>query len=149
MKTLLALLCIVSLASPTFAGPDHDHGPRTQPGPNGGRILAKFEPHVEFLVTPDRRVKLTFLDGAGKPVPAANQIASLITGDRMAPTRLTFVPAAGALLSEQTLPEGSAWPVVVEIRGSAESKPTRDKFNLDLAVCSGCSRPEYACTCGH
>ena len=149
MKNLIALLCTVSLSVAAVAGPDHDHGPKIKAGPNGGRILTKVEPHAEFLVTPERKVKITFLDGANQPVAPKGQVVSVTTGDRMSPTKLTFVAAGDALVSEQALPEGNAWPAVVQIRASAESKPMVEKFTINLAICSGCKRAEYACTCGH
>ncbi|MDA1043637.1 MAG: hypothetical protein O3C57_00275, partial [Verrucomicrobia bacterium] len=37
----------------------HDH---KSSGPNGGRIITTVKPHLEFLVTQDRNVKITALD---------------------------------------------------------------------------------------
>ena len=44
--------------------------------PNGGRIISAVEPHAEFLVTPDKKVEIRFLDAAGKVIaPAAQEYA--------------------------------------------------------------------------
>ncbi|MCB1085430.1 MAG: hypothetical protein KDM63_00170, partial [Verrucomicrobiae bacterium] len=51
---------------------DHEHsadyvaekgesGEKKQAGPNGGRVVTVVEPAVEFFVTDDRKVRLTFV----------------------------------------------------------------------------------------
>jgi len=118
-------------------------------GPNGGRVLTTTEPRAEFLVTPARKVQITFLGEDGKPVPPTNEVVTVTTGDRSAPTKLTFSPANGSLLSDQSIPEGNNFPVVTQIKPTAEAKATVAKFTLNLTTCSGCNHPEYACTCKH
>jgi hypothetical protein len=59
------------------------------------------------------------------------------------------VKQGGVLLSEQTLPEGTSWPAVVQIKATPDAKAVVDKFTLNLAVCPGCKLAEYACTCDH
>lgn len=148
IKSALRILFIMTLvAAPLFAHGDHDQ--KTAAGPNGGRVITAVEPHAEFLVTPGRKVRVTFIGDDGKPVAPAGQTVKVTTGQRTAPTTLTFVESDGALLSEQTLPEGNDHPTVVVIRASADAKPVVERFNLNTAICGGCSLPEYACTCGH
>lgn len=147
-KSALRILSIITLvAAPLFAHGDHDQKPVA--GPNGGRLITAVEPHAEFLVTPERKVRVTFVGDDGKPVATAGRSVKVTTGQRSAPTTLTFVESDGALLSEQTLPEGNNHPTVVVIRTSADAKPVVERFNLNTAICGGCSLPEYACICGH
>jgi hypothetical protein len=147
------------------AGHDHDHGDHAhsadyvpdagekatqkQAGPNGGRVLTSVEPAVEFLVTDDRRVRLTFLDSALKPIPAAAQSATIIAGDRSAPVRLAFAKDGDSLLSDGTLPEGDDYPTVLQIKVDESAAPVLEKFNLDLSDCPSCDYLEYACICDH
>ncbi len=141
MKLLLALL----LTATAHAGSNHAH----TPGPNGGRLLTAVEPHVEFFVTPARTLRLTFVDDANKPLAPAAQEITVITGDRSAPTKITFTREGNALVSAQPLPPGDKLPVIVQIKATPDAKPAVEKFNLNLATCPGCQRPEYTCTCAH
>lgn len=143
--TALRILSIITLLSAPLLA----HGDKPVAGPNGGRVITAVDPHAEFLVTPERKVRVTFVGDDGKPVAAAGQIVSVTTGARSAPVTLTFAESGGALLSEQTLPEGNNHPTVVVIRASDGAKPVVERFNLNTTVCGGCDRPEYACTCGH
>lgn len=118
-------------------------------GPHGGRILAGLEPRVEFFVTAERKVQITFLDRNGKAVAPAEQVVTVTTGDRAAPTRLTFAPSGGALVSNQPLPTGNDWPTVVQIKSTPAAKTVTERFNLNLSTCSECKLGEYACICDH
>ena len=69
MKQLLnSLLAGAALALiPTaFAADGHDHAKKVA-GPNGGLIITAVEPHCELLVTPERKLKITFLGDDNKP----------------------------------------------------------------------------------
>lgn len=127
-------------------GHDHDEA---EAGPNGGRILTKVEPHAEFFVTDDRKVQITFVDDDHKTVPVTEQIVNLITGDRSDQTKISFAKSGDVLLSEQALPEGMDFPVVVQIKTTPSAKSVIENFNLDLNKCPTCKLKEYACTCDH
>ena len=131
---------------------DHDHGHAhhaKEAGPNGGRILHSVEPHLEFLVTKDRKIKLSALgEDLKKVVPVGDLKVSFSGGDRTAPTRLSFSNEGGALVSSGTLPEGKNFPVVLVIKDGGE-KPIFERFQLDLSQCPTCDYLEYACTCDH
>ncbi len=131
---------------------DHDHADskNVRPaGPNGGRIITDVEPHVEFLVTDDRKVKITSLNDDNKPSGTAPAFElSLTGGDRSNPTRLQFAAEGTSLVSSGTLPEGQMIPVVLQFK-AGEDKPTMTKFNIDLNDCPTCDYKEYACTCAH
>ena len=134
------------------AGDAHDHhghdDPARPPGPNGGRVIAGFQPPLELLVTDERRVRITFLGETGEPMPAAGQVVTVVAGDRANPTRLSFARDGASLLSSGPLPQGGLMPVIVSVAQGDGASPVRERFNLNLATCPVCSRPEYACTCG-
>ena len=127
---------------------DHDHE-KVIAGPNGGRVLTIVEPHAEFFVTDDRKVQIAFVDDDIKPVPAGDQIVTVIAGDRSNPTNLTFEKSGDVLISDKALPAGNDFPIVVQIKSAAGEKSVRDKFNLNMEQCPTCSNKEYACTCDH
>lgn len=144
MKTKLLIAALLALLLPSVFA----HEAKVA-GPNGGRILDKIEPHVEFLVTPERKVRLTFLDAANKPIAATTQTATVITGDRSKPATLKFEKSGDVLVSDQALPAGDDLPAVVMIQATPEAKTQTAKFNINFATCPDCKRLEYACTCGH
>lgn len=150
--SILTALAVCLPVSTAEAGPGHDHGhshAKKESGPNGGRLLTKVEPHAEFFVTAERKVQITFLDDHGKAVAPTNQVVTAIAGDRAAPTKLTFVKAGNVLISETALPAGNDFPTVVQIKLTPEATTVVERFNLNMSNCSGCSKPEYACTCAH
>jgi hypothetical protein len=150
MKTTRILpIAIAILSSLTLhAGPNHSHE-KKEAGPNGGRILTAIEPHAEFLVTADRKVQITFVDDKGKAIAPAEQVVTVTTGERSAPLKMTFTKTETTLLSEQTVPEGNNFPVVVQIKTSPDAKPIVEKFTLNLSICPDCKYAEYACICSH
>jgi len=140
---LLPLLAALALALPATAAE------KKVAGPNGGRILTAVEPRAEFFVTAERKVQITFLDAAGKPVAPADQVVTVTTGDRQSPTKLTFAKAGNALLSTAALPAGNELPTVVQIKATPTAKTVTEKFNVDLGICGECKHAEYACICAH
>ena len=154
MKSILSTasaVLVLALASATAAPDDkkpHTHEQR-EAGPNGGRIIATAVPRAEFFVTADRKIQITFLDLAGKPIAPAEQVVTVTTGDRAAPTKLTFTKTATALISTAPLPAGNALPAVVQIKSTPTTPMVTAKFTVDLAVCDECKHAEYACTCAH
>lgn len=155
---LLRLLALVlACSAPVFAAPGHDHPHEHAPkiaGPNKGRILAQLEPHAEFFVTAERKVRLTFVDDSGKPIAIPEGFtATLATGDRSAPTILQFAKegegAAATLLSTTALPEGATMPAILRAKREAGAQSVTIRFQLNLARCGECERAEYACACAH
>ena len=147
----LAACCLVtaSLVTPTHAHEDAAAHVKKKAGPNGGRVITKVTPNVEFFVLPDRKVKLTFLDDAGKPLAVAQQTATVTSGDRMNPVKLTFTAKDGALVSEQPLPAGDNVPVVLQLKMAPEASSVTEKFGVNFSTCPECKLKEYACICGH
>lgn len=157
MKTNMTILAaILGLAlSPAIRAEekDHDHKEHAEAkkivGPNKGRIVTATEPHFEFFVTADRKVKVTFVGDDGKVVAAKDQTVTAISGDRSSPVKMAFAKDGDSLVSDKALPEGNAVPVVLQVKLSADAKTVTEKFNVNLAKCPSCEHPEYACTCEH
>lgn len=147
---LFAALTLIGPAGAAEKTKDHDHGhthAKKEAGPNGGRLLTALEPHAEFLVLPDRRVQITFLDAQDKPVAPGNQIVVVTAGERSAPTKLTFALDGAVLRSNGPLPAGNDFPTVVQIKVNPAGRFVTEKFNLNLSVCPDCKHAEYACIC--
>jgi hypothetical protein len=131
---------------------DHEHGEeaKSDPGPNGGRLITTIEPHAEFLVTDDRKVQVTFLAEDNKTAVAPGDRSVTVTaGDRSNPTQLAFTANGNVLLSDGVLPDGDDFPTVVEFKLAPDAETVREKFNLNLSDCPTCDYREYACICGH
>lgn len=144
----LALGFVATAADSPGSGHAHDSAKKIAT-PHGGRLLAKPTPPAEFFVLPDRKVRITFLDAAGRPVAPAAQVVTVTAGDRAAPTKLAFTRVGDALVSDGALPAGDKFPAVVQIKATPDAKAVVERFNLDFAVCPGCKLAEYACSCAH
>jgi len=154
MKTTLALtIALFGLAlTPALRAAEkekeHDHEKR-EAGPNGGRVIFSVEPHFEFFVMADRKVKITFLGDDKKAIDAAGQTVSAIGGKRSKPTKMAFASEGDSLVSDQPLPEGDMIPIVLTVKASADAKAVTEKFTIDMTDCSECDLKEYACVCDH
>ncbi len=149
-KLLSALLTLALAFSVNAADKEkHDHEHAGKAGPNGGKLITEVEPHVEFLVTADKKVEIRFIDDDNKVVAPAGQVINVTLGDRSAPTKLTFKQDGDKLVSDKGIPEGADLPTVVQIRAKEGAKAVTEKFNLNLAQCPTCKNKEYACTCSH
>jgi hypothetical protein len=149
MKILtMALAAALFTTIPLHAGEDHSHGPKVA-GPNGGRLITSIDPRAEFLLTPDRKVQVTFVGQDGKPVSPGEQIVAVTTGERSAPLKLNFTKTGAALVSDQSVPEGGPFPVVIQIKSTPDSKAVVERFTLNLSPCPECKMAEYACICSH
>lgn len=169
MKTKTTIAITVALLTPWLFAQDkapkddhadHDHADhseethadvKTLEGPNKGRIITATEPHVEFFVTGDRKILLTFLDDENKPVALEAPVVSAIGGERANPTRMTFEASGegGALLSDIALPEGKNIPIIIQIKTAPDADNVTEKFNINLSKCPTCIHLEYACICNH
>lgn len=156
-QTYLALLLfsltplIVPLALQAGSVEDgHHHGPaEKKAGPHGGRLLTAVMPSAEFFLTDEGFVQITFVNEAGEIIPPAEQVVTLMGGDRQAPVQLGFVTDGSRLLSSEALPDQPDMPIILTIRTSPEGPLHREKFYLNLSECGECSYQEYACICGH
>ncbi|MEQ1853811.1 MAG: hypothetical protein ABMA01_19725 [Chthoniobacteraceae bacterium] len=146
--TLLAALAL-ALSVPAFAAEKEHNHEKKDAGPNGGRVITAVEPHLEFLVTKDRKVEITALTKDLKAGKLSGQVIAVTGGDRSKPTKLEFKEEGGKLVSSNALPEGNDFPVSVSIKPSASGKAVYEKFNLNLEKCPTCKHQEYACICAH
>ncbi len=154
IKSITKGICLISLlATPAlYAGSDHDtpHAhEKKEAGPNGGRVITSVTPHVEFLLTSERKVKITFLDDEYTIVSLSTQHISLIGGNRSNPTQLSFTQEGQVFISDKSLPEGNNLPIILTIQPDEESESVIEKFNLNTSDCPSCDYQEYACICGH
>lgn len=149
MKTLLKKLVLVTALATLALAPASAHEDKKTAGPNDGRILTTVTPHVEFFVTPDRKVQFTFLDGKNRPIAPAAQSVTVTTGDRAKPTVLKFTRQGNVLLADAPLPEGNNLPAVIQLKASPDAAEVVERFNINLSTCGECKHHEYACTCGH
>src|SRR5690349_10903713 len=114
MKSLvLPVLAVFALCLTASAADKHDHEKEIKT-PNGGRLIGSVEPHAEFLVLPDRKVQITFINDDGKPVAPEAQIVTVTAGDRSAPTKLSFTKSGNSLVSDAALPAENDFPAVVQ-----------------------------------
>jgi len=149
MKSIaLKLLTALALTIPAFAAGEPKHEKKVA-GPNGGRVLTAVEPHLEFLVTKERKVEITALTGDLKAGKLSGQVIAVFAGERSQPTKLEFKEDGGRLVSSNALPKGNDFPVSVSIKPNASGKAVYEKFNLNLEVCPTCKYAEYACICAH
>ncbi len=128
---------------------DHGHVHEKRGGPNGGRMILDVEPHLEFLVKPNRHVELRAFDHDRNAVAFGEQWVQLIGGSRRKPTRLRFALDNDVLESDMPLPQGDSVPVVLRVRKAPASAVITIKFNVNLSDCEGCDFKEYACNCEH
>lgn len=152
--TLLKIAAILALAAVPLRAAEkkhdhaHDHS-EVKIGPTNGRLLTAVEPHVEFLVTADKKVELRFVDDDNKVVAPGSQEITVTMGERSKPTKLTFTKEGDKLVSDKPVPEGNDYPTVVQIRAKAGAKPVNEKFNLNMSKCPTCENAEYNCKCDH
>lgn len=145
MKPASILLALAALITPALAVDSHDHQPAV--GPNGGRVVEMEGGHAEFFVQPDRKVRVTILDGANKPTAPGEQKVTAIAEAPSGKEKLAFSISDGAFVSETALPEGDGYRVVLQIRAAADAKPENTRIDLHTEICGECKHPEYACTC--
>lgn len=139
--------CGVGEKKESSEAPEHSH---KTAGPHGGKILETESGHAEFLIQADRKVAVTFLDKQLKPEPPASQEVSLTAQVPSGKSVLEFEKTAGGFVSKSALPEGDGYMLVLQVKAQAGAKPKNFRIQLNLTVCGGCKKAEYACICeGH
>jgi hypothetical protein len=141
MKTKLKLTTTILLAlfaSPlAFAADEHDHSKETAEehhehdesvtkGPNGGHVVIS-KAGFSFEITTDKD---------NKPVALTGQAIAGISGERSAPTKLTFAKGkekdADVLISDKPLPAGAHVPMILTIKTAPDAKAVTERFELHL-----------------
>ncbi|MBI5689295.1 MAG: hypothetical protein HZC55_04305 [Verrucomicrobia bacterium] len=144
MKNCL-LLPLFLLSAALACGADKSTG-----GPRGGRLLESSPLAAEFLVTPERRIEITFLDSQRQPVAPGTRVVAVTAEPKSGRTPLALTRTATGFVSTAALPSpGETYRVVVQIRENAEARPQNFRIDLNLAPCGECKLAEYACTCTH
>ena len=131
-KLLTSLLTLALAFTVSAADKDkHDHEHEAKAGPTGGKLITEVEPHVEFFVNKDKKVKIRFVDDDNKVVAPGEQVISVTLGDRSAPTKLSFTKDGNMLINEDCISPpaaaaGAVWAKAEEINTGKLHK-TRDK----------------------
>jgi hypothetical protein len=145
MKASIKLLTLLTVGATLFTLPAAEKKPIA--GPKGGRLLEKTEPRAEFFLEPDRTATITFYDAALKPVPAGEQVVTVIVEAKDRKTTIAFEKKGDVLVSKAKFPEGNGDNVVVQFKQTNDAKPQNFRFKLDTHICGECKRAEYACSC--
>jgi hypothetical protein len=145
MKKTIQLIALAVLA---LGIPLAQAGEKATAGAKGGRLLENEAPRAEFFVEKDRTVSLTFYDADMKPVPVADQSATVIAETKDGKKKIEFEKKGDVLVSKSPLPEGDGYNVVLQLKQNAGARPKNFRIPLNLSICSKCHHPEYACTCG-
>ena len=137
---LMAIAGLIATASPTLAE-------KMTPGPKGGRLLENEGPRAEFFVEKDHSVSLTFYDANLKPIPVADQTATMIAEAKSGKAKIEFEKKGDVLVSKTPLPQGDGYTVVIQLRTQPDGKLQNFRIKYDSAICTKCKRAEYACIC--
>jgi hypothetical protein len=100
---------------------------------------------AEFLIKPDRHVALTFLDAAGLPMARGERSVIVKVNGK----DLALEAQLNGFISMEPLPAKEPAPIIVQVRATADAKPTNFRLTLNTSTCGECKRPEYTCTCAH
>ena len=116
-------------------------------GPKADGCWRKTEPRAEFFLEKDHTVTIAFYDSALKPVPAADQVVTVIADSKGEKRKIEFEKKGDVLVSKSKLPEGDGYNLVVQFKEKLDAKPQNFRFKLDTRMCETCKRAEYACIC--
>lgn len=132
------------------ANTEEKHEHKTIPGPLGGKVLEIGGSHVEFFVQVDRKVQVKLYDPSMKPLSPAEHSISVIAQAPAGKVDLAMEKKADGWHSSKSLPDGSGYMTILQFKADATAKPVNLRIKLDLGLCGGCKRAEYACVCeGH
>ena len=138
MKTIiLSLLSIGALVAAEPAKPASAARP--------GRALEAPGVRADFVIQPDRKAAVTFVDEAGKPAVRGDRTVNIkVDGKDVA-----LEPRADGFITKEPLPAKEPVPIIIQIRAKADGKPANFRVMLDTSLCGECKRPEYGCACAH
>ena len=142
MKTLLNLLIIAALAT-TSAFADA----KVKAGPRKGLLLDLGGKQAEFFVEKDRTISIAVYDAALKAQPASTEVITATAEAPSGKTKIEFEKKGDILVSKTKLPEGEGYQVVLQAKSTPEAKTKNFRIKLQLYICKGCGKAEYACTC--
>ena len=137
--TLLAGLGLLNLTSAA----------EKQAGPKGGKLYPLKDGFIEFFVGPDRKVEVLVYDSDQKPAAVGDRELTITAGSRENPEKLAVEKTDKTFVTTNALPKGDGYPIILQLRDNANSKPQTFRISYLEEICSGCNLPEYACTCDH
>lgn len=144
MKTLLFSLfslCVLNAAEPVKPAAEPAKPAAARPG----RLLEAPGIRADFLIRPDRKATVSFVDAAGKPVLRGEYTVILkVDGKDVA-----LEPEPNGFITKEPLTAKEPAPIIVQLRAAADAKPANFRLTLDTSLCGECKRPEYGCTCVH
>lgn len=140
-QSLKRILAAVLLSAPlTLVAADK--------APHGGRLLDGAAVRAEFLVRPDRTVAVYLYTPKLAPVAPSDQAVSLVLQTRDgAKSKVDLIKGADAFASVNPASFSEGTKAILSVR--SEGKPENFRFDLAMAPCKTCAKPEYACDCGH
>jgi hypothetical protein len=118
-------------------------------GPNGGRIV-EFSQNESLhgeVTLKDGFFHVALLDHQMKPVAIGTQVLNVAGGDRKAPQKPTVTVKDGHFVFPVL--KGDEYPLVLQLRPTANAKPITARFTYDSAVCGKCKQQEWLCGCKH
>lgn len=148
MKKIVQLVLSALLTLPLISSEDH-HSHAKLVGPQGGKVLESTPLHAEFFVQPDQKISVTFYDDSMKKVPPSMQSVKVIIESKSEKKTIELEKAALAFVSKEPITSGDGYRVVVQIKNDPAAKPQNFRIDYITALCGGCKRAEYACTCEH
>ena len=110
-----------------------------------GRRLEAPGLSAQFVIQPDRKAIVSFVDLVGKPVARGERAVTLKVDGK----DVVLEPQPNGFITKDPLQAKEPAPIVVQIRASAVAKPTNFRLTLNTALCGECKRQEYGCTCAH
>jgi hypothetical protein len=134
---LLSLFSIGALIAAEPAKPAADVQP--------GRRLEAPGLSAQFVIQPDRKAIVSFVDLVGKPVARGERTVIVKVDGK----DIALEPQPNGFITKESLQSREPAPIVVQIRASAIAKPTNFRLTLNTALCGECKRQEYGCTCAH
>ena len=120
-----------------------------KPGPKGGQLLETKPLRAEFFINAEKKAEITFYDEALQPVAPADQIVVVNAEPKSGRQILETEKTATGFVTKTALPEGEVYRLVVQVKETPSAKSENFRLQFNLSNCAECSRPEYACTCGH
>jgi hypothetical protein len=145
----LGLAVVLALSHVSWAKPV------VEAGPNGGRLMAAGKYKVEFHVGKDRRAHVRLYGAKLEPVPVQQAVIGLkVLKGGTKTLELVKAPLdkkAGSvahLVTRSALPSPDGYLLSLSVKAPGQPANVL-RFNYLEEICKGCSRPEYACTCGH
>ena len=110
-----------------------------------GRRLEAPGLSAQFVIQPDRKASVSFVDEAGKPVARGERTVIVKVDGK----DVVLEPQPNGFITKEPLQAKEPAAIVVQVRAAADAKPTNFRLTLNTALCGECKRQEYGCTCAH